>query len=361
MHIARLRIERVRNLTAVSIDDLSALNVLYGSNGSGKTSLLEAIYLLATGRACRSGLIRQVIAHGQRNLTVYAEGAAFKAGMQKQRDGEQQLRLNGESVASHSAIARLLPVQMIDPDGLAVLDAGSKPRRQLLDWLMFHVEAAFHASWLRYQRVLQQRNSLLKQQPKATLLDPWDHELAQAGEQLHQLRQSVFAIWQPFIARTLSDLLPDLDLRVSYHAGFNTDIGLLADLHSHRGRDLERGHTSVGAHRADFQVKTPLGLAEQTLSRGQKKLLVVGLRLSQLAVLHERALTTVVLLDDITAELDLPAQRRLLQQLKQVDSQVFLTTLDVDTVQQHCHALGIEPYLLRVQQGNVFAHTTVAE
>ena len=159
--------------------------------------------------------------------------------------------------------------------------------------------------------------------------------------------------WQPVFQAQLLQLLPQVKIEMHYHAGFNTATGLLHDLEQHTVRDQIRGHTSVGAHRADLSFKTTLGRAEQVLSRGQKKLLILGLRLSQLCVLQQRQQTTVVLLDDMAAELDAAAQERLLAVLQALRSQVFLTTLLPTTLNHVFEALAVQPISFHVEQGQL--------
>ncbi|MEC7121117.1 MAG: DNA replication/repair protein RecF [Pseudomonadota bacterium] len=353
MPIERLHVERIRNLGCVQLEGLQSFNVIYGHNGSGKSSILEAIHLLATGRSFRSHTLRQVIQHGQRDALILAQIDDDRIGVLKQLNAEPILKLNGNLLESQSELARRLPVQLIDPESMSLLDSGSQPRRQLLDWLMFHVEPSFHVEWLRYQRALRQRNASLKSPNSSTLLQPWNQALDQHGMRLHQLRLSVMAEWLPIFQQQLAQLLPQLDIQMQYHAGFDLVQGLMADLQQHQVRDQMRGHTSVGAHRADLSFKTTLGRAEQVLSRGQKKLLILGLRLSQLCLLHQRQQSTVVLLDDMTAELDEAAQQRLLSVLRDLNSQVFLTTLAPTVLDRQFQTLLIQPEMFHVEHGQV--------
>ncbi|MEY2862681.1 MAG: replication/repair protein RecF [Pseudomonadota bacterium] len=355
MPIDRLHIERLRNLSAVTLTDLQSVNVLYGHNGSGKTSVLEAIHLLSTGRSFRSGLLRQVVQKNQPDALILVEQGKRRLGMLKRIDGEQTIKQDGMLLSSQSELAKQLPVQVIDPEGLALLDSGSKPRRQLMDWLLFHVEPEFHHVWLQYQRALKQRNALLRASAStAAALAGWEHILSQTGQQLHDMRERVFTRWSECFLTVLAELLPDVDIRMTYHAGFDPTQGLLTELVAHRDKDRERGHTSVGAHRADLRFKSALGDADRTLSRGQKKLLIIGLRLSQLQLVHQLShCASVVLLDDMTAELDRVAQTRLLSSLIRLNSQIFMTTLDLDAALNPLKLLNIQPAVFCVEQGVV--------
>ena len=355
MFITRLNIQRVRNLTAVALHELQPFNVFYGANGSGKTSILEAIHLLATGRSFRTHIPKHYIQNNAQDAIVFAQSVTEKIGMQKLVTGEQNIKINGDSIATQGQLAKALPVQLIDPLSTDIIDHGAKPRRQLLDWLMFHVEPEFYFAWQYYSRALKQRNSLLKFPRQLSLqdLEVWNKMLSEYGEILHAQRLSIIDRWQDFLQLELSKLLPDLNIEMEYLPGFHPEHGLAHDLQQHHQKDLEKRYTSYGPHRADLRLKTPEGEADVVLSRGQKKLLITALKLSQIAMLHSCNKETVVLLDDVTAELDLTAQQRLIERLSQLGSQVFMTTLDHESVKMHLHDLSISYQLFSVDHGQV--------
>lgn len=355
MQITRLNIERVRNLKTVALSELQPFNVFYGANGSGKTSILEAIHLLATGRSFRTHIPKHYILHDAQNAVVFAQSSSEKIGMQKHINGEQVMKVNGDRIATQGQLAKLLPLQHIDPQSTDIIDQGAKPRRQLLDWLMFHVEPEFYHAWQYYSRALKQRNSLLKSQRHLSLesLEPWNKMLGEYGEILHSQRVAIVEQWNVFFQQDLHYLLPNLSVELQYIAGFHTEHGLLHDLCIHHQKDVDRRYTEYGPHRADLRLKTPNGEADIVLSRGQKKLLIIALKLSQIAMLHACNKETVVLLDDLTAELDLAAQQRLIERLSQLGSQVFITTLEHESVQKHLHDLSISHQLFHVENGQV--------
>ncbi|EPF94593.1 DNA replication and repair protein RecF [Acinetobacter gyllenbergii] len=355
MQITRLNIERVRNLKAVALNELQPFNIFYGANGSGKTSILESIHLLATGRSFRTHIPKHYIQYEADDAIVFAQSASERIGMQKLASGEQLIKVNGDTIATQGQLAKLLPLQHIDPQSTDIIDHGAKPRRQLLDWLMFHVEPEFYFAWQYYSRALKQRNSLLKTRRNLSLadLEPWNKMLSDYGEILHSQRVGIVEQWNQFFHEDLQQLLPNLQIELEYSAGFHTEQGLLQDLIQQHQKDLDRRYTEYGPHRADLRLKTPFGNADDVLSRGQKKLLIMALKLSQIAMLHASNKETVVLLDDLTAELDLAAQQRLIERLSQLGSQVFMTTLDHASVLKHLHDLSIPFQLFHVVHGQV--------
>ena len=279
MHITRLNIERVRNLKAVALQELQPFNVFYGPNGSGKTSILEAIHLLATGRSFRTHIPKNYIQNETANAIVFAQSATEKIGMQKLLSGEQLIKVNGDHIATQGQLAKLLPLQHIDPQSTDIIDHGAKPRRQLIDWLMFHVEPEFYHAWQYYSRALKQRNSLLKSRRNISLneLESWNKMLGEYGEMLHSQRSGIVEQWKVYFEQDLKHLLPDVELQLEYSPGFHTELGLLNDLTVHHQKDVDRRYTEYGPHRADLRLKTTLGDADVVLSRGQKKLLAFAL------------------------------------------------------------------------------------
>lgn len=397
--IERLQISYLRNLTQVNLSP-AACNVIIGANGSGKTSLLEAIFLLSRGKSFRHHQPKRYIQHHQDTVTVYArlnDGSTLA--IQKQADASTVLRLNQTTVYNQSILTEQLPTLLIDPSTMDMLEQGSASRRQLLDWLAFHMKQGFHPQWLAYQRLLKQRNSLLKKtrhltQVQLAELRSWDKGLSSHAALIHHYRERIFAEWQPYFADSVAQLLPSYaeQLSLSYNAGYDTSVALDVQLNERLEQDLQLGYTRIGNHRADMHVHWRSGAsvemnAQQTeitpaaeihdkrpvlkeqaanvLSRGEKKLLITALRLSQLPLLLDTAKsdvasshnlqprnTPVVLLDDITAELDDRAIKILLSTLSQLPCQVFMTSLTDDIVPLVL-ALWSEPNMFHVKQGQV--------
>ena len=399
--IERLQISHLRNLTQVNLNS-AACNVITGANGSGKTSLLEAIFLLSRGKSFRHHQPKRYIQHHHSTATVYAKlNDGSTLAIQKQADATTLLRLNQTTVYNQSILTEQLPTLLIDPSSMDMLEQGSASRRQLLDWLVFHMKQGFHPQWVAYQRLLKQRNSLLKKTSRLSHvqlaeLKSWDKGIGNHAALIHHYREQVFTEWQPYFAKSIAQLLPAYaeQLSLSYNAGYDTDVALEVQLNERLEQDLQLGYTRIGNHRADIHVhwrssdstgpknsdekvgatskdetndKLPI-LKEQAanvLSRGEKKLLITALRLSQLPLLfstissvetdaNRRTLnaTPVVLLDDITAELDDRAIKILLSTLAQLPCQVFMTSLTDDVVPL-VQELWSSPKMFHVKQGQI--------
>lgn len=376
MQITDLRVHHFRNLTYVQITPTNC-NVFLGNNGSGKTSLLESIYLLSRGKSFRHHQPKYYIQHNQPCTTVFAKLSNEQTvAIEKMQDASTQLRLDGQNIVTQSPLAQLLPTLLLEPMNLSQLEQGSQARRELLDWLVFHVEQNFHPYWLAYQRLLKQRNSLLKYSSSLKQLTTlqrqeitaWDTQLAKHAEKIHTARAAILALWEPHFATQISNFLPQYadQLRLRYSPGFDVELGLAEILVQRLEADIELGYTRMGCHRADINVvldlihEDELGHSHRQtlpaidmLSRGEKKLLMTALRLSQLPLLNEVNKIPLVLIDDITAELDGHALTILLKGLKQVNSQLFVTSLSTEIVPIIEDIWQNDSQLFEVVQGKV--------
>ena len=332
MQLTQLHVRQFRCLTEARLDLQPGLNLLVGANGAGKTSLIEAVHLLAYGRSFRARVRDGLIRTGASALEVYCEwedgrNALHRAGL-RHAGSEWEARLDGTAVANLSDLCARLAVVTFEPGSHDLIGAGAENRRRFLDWGLFHVEPAFVGEWRRYARALRQRNALLKKQPTPGLLAPWDRELAEAGEGLTRLRQSYMAQIQPYIASQALGFLSELGpARLTFSTGWkHRELSLADALLLNRERDIALGHTSQGPHRADWRVTFDRLQGLEALSRGQEKLTALACILGQaqdLAMAH--GAWPVVCLDDLASELDLTHQQQVLQAVLESGAQVLLT------------------------------------
>jgi len=336
MRLTRLEISGVRNLTSVAIDCSPALNLFTGPNGAGKTSLIEAVHLLARGRSFRSASVSTVIQHGLESLTVYAgfddeHRGRLKAGIVRHRNNRSELQLNGVAERRLSEVARLMPIQLILPDSSALILGAPTERRRFIDWGTFHVEPSYLDRLRDYQRVLQQRNALLKSRRDALpdfgrQLQSWTIKLIAFGAQIDTARRGYLDVLSPLIVAKLSELASDLDVTVSYRPGWRDGETFEDCLSEGEARDVKFGLTHYGPHRADLRILIGTEAAAATLSRGQAKIVASAFRLAQATLTSEIAgRQSLFLIDDIGAELDVAHNARFFRALEAMDSQVFAT------------------------------------
>ncbi|MDP5130761.1 MAG: DNA replication and repair protein RecF, partial [Paraglaciecola sp.] len=317
-----------------------------------------AIYLLGVGRSFRTLKVKRLIQDGQQSSTIFAStGSGHSLGIQKQIDGSTIARLNGLNAPRLSALAHLLPVQLFDPQSLDVLSGPSLPRRQLLDWGVFHVEHALAEQWSRAGRALQQRNSLLKSAKISNdLLLAWEKELADASEQIHEARMSFMKSWLPFLQSAMTRLLGGFTVAVSYQPGWDTSARLLDLLIMSRTKDMERGFTQLGYHRADIRIRADGVLADERLSRGQLKLCVCALKLSLVERLRLAGSRPVLLFDDLASELDPISRQLMMQWIEEMNLQAWLTAIELEQIDGFCGQMPRRVF--HVKQGHIGSVTT---
>jgi len=312
---------------------------LVGPNGAGKTSVLEALCLLGFGRSFRGRVADGLVQRGREAIEVVARwvddnGRARVSGLRHRGDA-WEARLDGAAVASLSELAAPFPVLCFHPESSQWVTGAAEERRRALDWLAFHVEPRFAEVSRRYARALKQRNALLRTGAPSTEFDPWEREMGQTADTISSQRASALTLWKPSLLALWPGLAvdapaPELELR----PGWRQAEASLADLLLiNRDRDRELGYTTVGPQRADVLLGHPFAVDAGQLSRGQAKLLALALVLAQAEALRawtgERSL---LLLDDLQAELDPERQAAVLDWVRSTGYQAVVSGTRIDPV-----------------------------
>lgn len=358
MSLSRLIINHFRNLATVDLELSSGFNFFVGANGSGKTSLLEAIFYLGHGRSFKSHISNRVIHYDQNHFTLFGrldeEKHQWSIGLQKTRQGETTLKINGEDGKKIADLAQLLPMQLLTPEGLTLFNGGPTYRRAFLDWGLFHQHADFYRYWADLKRLLKQRNAALTQVRYYVELKGWDIELAKLAKHISELRSNYVDALRPEIERTCQFFLPELEMSVSFHQGWDKESDYAEILAHSFERDRNVGYTMVGPQKADFRFRANGLPVEDVLSRGQLKLLMCALRLAQGEYLmRQKQRQCLFLIDDFASELD-PTKRELLaHRLRQSQSQVFVTAITQDQLQQMHQREKTNEILFNVQNGSI--------
>ncbi len=337
MALQQLRIDSVRNLRRVRLDRLQRVNVFYGANGSGKTSLLESIHLLGMARSFRGNSVKSLISHDATTCTVYGAAslpsspALLSLGVQRNRGGEAQIRLAGQPVKTVAELAEQLPLQVITAESFSLLTGPPGGRRQYLDWGVFHVEHTFFSQWQRFQRCIKQRNMLLRRgKIDDHELAFWTRDLAAAGTAITAHRKAYFERLTPRFIETMSQLAPSLPaLELRFRQGWDAGLNYTEALDQGLATDVEQGYTHTGPQRADIRVTSGGHSAADTLSRGQQKLVVCGLKLAQGLLMSELGKgDCTYLIDDLPSELDQEHSETVCGFLAAMGAQVFITCVE---------------------------------
>ena len=328
MAIRQLSLTDFRNLKSTTLDFDPRLNLVDGGNGSGKTSLLEAIFVLCQAQSFRTHQLRQCINHTRKGFLLFGRFDDFKAGLSRSAD-KIEIRVDGEPVKRRSDLVKLAPVNIVNADSFVIVDGAPARRRAFLDWCLFHVEQAYGENWRAFQHALKQRNQLLKSRRDAQLLDYWDAHLLESSASLYRLRQDYTARLREIIAAEFGDLLQGLPLELEYRQGWPADETLEASLHRSRERDLQSGFTSVGIHRDDIELTSAGRSVGEVLSRGQSKRVCLALFLAALELVNRgRESRVILLIDDLHSELDASAQKQVYRQLSAMNLQLFISNID---------------------------------
>ncbi|PHS30695.1 MAG: DNA replication/repair protein RecF [Methylophaga sp.] len=330
--LTQLTVSNLRNITKLTLEPISGINLILGANGSGKTSLLEAIHLLAMGRSFRTRSLKNAIQFEQQQFQITAKTSAeVPVGLQYNSDG-LKIRLNRAPLKRLSELAMQLPLQFVPANCHQFFEQGPRYRRQLLDWGLFHVEPSFNSHWQAYKKILQQRNSALRQHKPTSEIQLWDAHLASHGEVITALRrQQLEKILQQFSV-LFARLCPEFSgagFTLKYRNGWLKDLTLEQALSGTIDRDKQLGYTRSGSHAADWSFKINDADPVEMFSRGQQKLFFLALCMVQAKMADDiNQDRSILLFDDISSELDQQHQQNVMKELIQLPIQTFVTATD---------------------------------
>ncbi|MFT0138382.1 DNA replication/repair protein RecF [Alloalcanivorax xenomutans] len=335
--LTELRLSDFRNYHQADFLPSPGLNLIFGANGSGKTSLLEAIYFIGSGgRSFRGGRLSRLVRDGAPAATLFAvidqpSGKQDRLGVRRALSGIESLKLNGQTPSALSDVATLLPVLALHPQSVDLIFGASSVRRRFLDWGMFHVEHSFLAAWKEANALLRQRNALLRTgQASQRELRYWDQKLAASSATIEGLRRPYLARLKAEWRKILEKLSPDLKVNLELHTGLRPGEDYLQALIRTEEEDRRRGFTHAGFHRADVRITKDGVVARDRVSRGQAKILSYALVLSQLPMISEANKVCTLLVDDLGSELDQTHRDTLLRFLTMGNHQTLITAVDAD-------------------------------
>ena len=330
MSLGRLQVTDFRCLQSVELELDPQFTLISGPNASGKTSLLEAMYVLGRGRSFRTRRLEHLIRHGAERFVVFGEVRSahrqVPMGVEGSRAGIRA-QIDGDKPSSLAELALQLPVQIIDPEVHHLIEEGPSRRRRFLDWGVFHVEQSFVGHWQRYQQVLKQRNAALKAHQPRAIVSVWDTDLVRSGELLSDARARYVATLGPR-AEAIGRNLLGMELSLSYRSGWPKDQSMAEALLQSWSHDQEAGATQIGPHRAELAIRLDGTAVKDRISRGQQKLLAAALLIAQIKLFPEGSpVQPSLLLDDPAAELDDERLAGLIREVSSQSVQLIVTTL----------------------------------
>lgn len=333
MPIRQLKIQGLRNLAPLDISLSPNVNFIYGENGSGKTTVLEAINLMASGKSFRTSQLKYAQAyHADRiELSLVVEDESLgscQLDSLRLKSGDHLLKLNGSVLTAQSEAAHWLPVQIIDPTTFKLLSGSPEERRQFIDWGVFHMEHKFIEQWKVFRKQLKQRNAVLRQR-ELEWLPIWSAGFLESAAVIDEYRMQYLKRFKPEFERVLAELDNSIKVTLAYYPGWDKELDLQDVLNKQQERDLVVGYTQSGPHRAELRIKVDKQPAAEVLSRGQQKIVVAALKIAQGALFQqETGRRTVYLVDDLASELDEKHRFALCKHLEDLKCQVFITSID---------------------------------
>lgn len=329
--VVSLHVKHIRSHTEYTIQFSPEVTIITGANGSGKTSLLEAVYLSLQGSSFRGSdaeLLQKdgpwwkidITLNDQQNRTIKFEPEKVTSRKQFVIDSKTTARIPQKQ--KH-------PVVLFEPEDLRLLHGSPARRRQFIDRFVSQLNPLYGPSLRKYERALKQRNNLLK---SAYIQDDqlfaWNVALAEHGAYI--IEQRIAFIEQ--LNQNLAQLYQDIagthdDVSIHYSHTFVGDIKqkLLNELHAHLDRDRYMGSTSVGPHRHDVIFEINHSPALSTASRGEARTIVLALKFLEVDIIEQlTGKTPIILLDDVFSELDATRQKLLTSHLK--GRQIIITS-----------------------------------
>lgn len=338
MNILSLNYEGYRNLQPGEIVPESRINVIYGKNAQGKTNLLEAMWLFTGGRSFRGSKDADLIAvGGQRaelNLRFFSEEREQSAQIRVE-NARRSAALNGIPKKSASELIGKFCAVLFSPEHLSLVREGPSFRRNFIDSALCQIKPGYAVLLAHYNHTLVQRNTLLKDIPRhAELLDTleiWDEKLARYGEEVIRCRmQYIEYICEP--ARQVYAGISENREKIELIYRKSAEI-LPEALKNSRHDDIYTGHTGFGPHRDDLEILIDSQSARSFGSQGQKRSVVLALKLAEAETLRSKTgEKPVIFLDDVMSELDSGRQDYLLNHLD--SCQVFITCCEPDAVKR---------------------------
>ena len=357
MRVNSLSINNLRNVKDTKIDLNPSLNCFIGDNGAGKTSILEALAVLSKGRSFRSGQISSLIGPEKEHFQVVSSietesGEGHRLGLERGED-YWSARHNGEDVNQISELTCLLPYVLLEPSSHTLVSGPPDGRRKYLDWGVFHVKHDFLTLWRRYNRVLKQRNAALRQS-NTLVVESLDPQLINFGEKLHSARKQHAKQLNTMLKEKLPLFNRTLDgVSLSYRKGWSGE-GFAEAIKSSLQRDYERGSTGPGPHKADLVLTLDGAPAKERLSRGEQKAMTAAMIMAQAELISKTGEKPLLMLDDLSSELDEVHLGKVLQSGLNLGVQILLTGTDwVSAID----ASGGDYTMFHVEHGRVTSTT----
>ena len=342
MSVAKLITQNFRNLDGAALNFHSKLNFFVGDNGSGKSSLLEALFFLGHGKSFRTSKADVLACHDKSHFVVSVKnGKDCQLGLSRDiNSGLTNIKIDGERHSRLSELAKNIAVQIVTPESFKLFFGGPKERRRFVDLGMFHVKHDFSKQWKNFNRVLKQRNACIRVgaavSDSGAMLSYWTEQFCKMSLDVALVRQAYVSSLVAELDVWINLLLPNLQNRVTvqYLQGWPLKKELAAVLASNQEREFNYGYSLYGAHKFDVKFLLDKQSLETQLSRGQQKLFLLALTFAQAKLIASvNRVKPILLIDDIGAELDSNSRSMLSLAIEKLECQVFITAIESNVLQ----------------------------
>ncbi|MCZ6503274.1 MAG: DNA replication/repair protein RecF [Gammaproteobacteria bacterium] len=356
MSLARLDIAGIRNIRQATLELSPEINLIYGRNGSGKTSILESVYILGAARSYRNISVEPLISMDQDECLVRgvinSGNTQHTIAVLRKRGGEREIRVDGDGVKRATDLANLFPTLVVGPEAVNVLLGPPAIRRRFLNWGLFHVEPSFTQIWEDANRCLRQRNELLRQNASVNELGTWTRELVRHSEQMDKLRAVYAQNYEKIFLERCEQLTELQGISCRYYRGWSHDSPLQEIYEKDEETDRKRGFTQRGFQRADVRIRVAGEDTVSACSRGELKVISWTMIISQGAMLGDATANNLVyLVDDLGSELDRQHHERFCTYLMSTGKQILATGIERERLVDSWGGKDIK--LFHVERGSV--------
>ena len=363
MQLKRLLLTNYKNQKAYQVDFETPINAFVGNNGVGKTNLLDAIYHLALGKSYFNPIATQNIHFGADFFVL--EGVFFKKEETEKivcsfkKGNKKVIKRNGKAYDKIANHIGLIPLVIISPSDQDLIATGSSTRRKFMDGIIGQTDTAYLNSLLQYNRVLEQRNSLLKffaanHQFDATNLEIYNEQLLIIGKPLHQKRKTFMEAFTPVFEKRYHQISDNKEkVRIKFQSQLDEKAfeNLLEEA---LPKDRAIQFTSVGLHKDDLEFILGEYPIKKFGSQGQQKSFLIALKLAQFDYMRQQqGVPPIVLLDDIFDKLDAERVSKIISLLSSDDfGQIFISDTHADRTEIALETAGVEYELFQIESQN---------
>ncbi len=361
MHLKKISLINFKNVAELQLDFSPGINALVGSNGAGKTNIIDAVHFLSLSKSMLGLTDRQSVRHSSPFFVVDGvfegdaggrEGVVCTYNLQGAK-GTKSLKCNGKEYERLSDHIGKIPVVVVSPQDSSLVYDGAEERRRFLNSFISQFDALYLAALIRYNATLAQRNSLLKSHQNISLLDIYDAQLCESAQIIHSTRTKIVEQMLPLVEEYYRVLSSDKEpVSITYSSSLNKQ-SLSELLQAARQKDIANEYTTVGVHRDELQFKIGGLPLRKYGSQGQQKSFLVALKLAQHQIASSlRGERPILLLDDLFDKLDSSRVEALLKIVSSSDfGQIFITDCNRAYLERTLSSAGSDYTLFEVSEG----------